>query len=37
MIHAFDEKYLDDAIRNWGEAFDIARNACQINLDDFSP
>ena len=37
MIHTFDEKYWDDAIRNLGEAFDFARNACQINLDDFSP
>ena len=31
MIHTFDEKYWDDAICNLGEAFDFARNACQIN------
>ncbi len=35
MIHAFDEKYLDDAMRNLGEAFDFARNVCQVELDDF--
>lgn len=35
MIHAFDEKYLDDAMRNLGEAFDFARHVCQVELDDF--
>ena len=35
MIHAYDEQYLDDAMRNMGEAFDFARNICQVDLDDF--
>ena len=35
MIHAYDEQYLDDAMRNLGEAFDFARNICQVDLDDF--
>ena len=26
MIHAYDKKYLDDAMRNLGEAFDYAMN-----------
>ena len=35
MIHAYDEQYLDDAMRNLGEAFDFVRNICQVDLDDF--
>lgn len=35
MIRAYDEQYLSDAMRNLGEAFDFARNVCQIGLDDF--
>lgn len=35
MMHAYDEMYLDDAMRNLGEAFDYACNACHIKLDDF--
>ena len=35
MIHAYDEQYLSDAMRNLGEAFDFARNVCQIELDTF--
>lgn len=33
---AYDEKYLDDAMKNLGEAFDYAVNSCQNNPDDFS-
>ena len=32
---AYDEKYLDDAMRNLGEAADYAVNACQISLEQF--
>ena len=35
MIHAYDKRYLDDAMRNLGEAFDYAVNNCQIESDDF--
>lgn len=35
MIHAYAETYLDDAMRNLGEAFDYAANVCGIDLDDF--
>ena len=35
MIHAYDEQYLSDAMHNLGEAFDFARNVCQIELDTF--
>ena len=35
MIRAYDEQYLNDAIHNLGEAFDFARNVCQIELDSF--
>ena len=35
MIHAYDKQYLDDAMRNLGEAFDYAANNCGIKLDDF--
>ena len=35
MIHAYNEQYLDDAMRNLGEAFDFARHVCKIDLDDF--
>ena len=35
MIHAYDEQYLSDAMRNLGEAFDFARNVCRIDLDTF--
>jgi len=36
MIHAYDKQYLDDAMRNLGEAFDYAANDCRINLDEFA-
>lgn len=35
MIHAYDKQYLDDAMRNLGEAFDYAVNDCRIEIDDF--
>lgn len=35
MIHAYDEKYLDDAMRNLGEAVDYAVNQCKIEMDMF--
>lgn len=35
MIRAYDEQYLNDAIHNLAEAFDFARNVCQIELDSF--
>ena len=35
MIRAYDEQYLSDAMHNLGEAFDFARNVCQIELDNF--
>ena len=35
MMHAYDEQYLDDAMRNLGEAADYAVNACKINLQKF--
>ena len=35
MIHAYDKQYLDDAMRNLGEAFDYAINNCRIEIDDF--
>ncbi len=35
MCYAYDEKYIDDAMRNLGEAFDYAYNYCGIQLDEF--
>ena len=35
MTRAYSEYYLDDAMRNLGEAFDFARNVCILELDDF--
>ena len=35
MIRAYDEQYLNDAMRNLGEAFDFASNVCLVKLDDF--
>lgn len=35
MTGAYDEMYLDDAMKNLGEAFDYAANGCKIDLDDF--
>ena len=35
MIHAYSENYLDDAMRNLGEAFDFAHAVCHLDLDSF--
>ena len=35
MIRAYDKQYLDDAMRNLGEAFDYAANNCGIEPDIF--
>ena len=35
MIHAYSENYLDDAMRNLGEAFDFAHTVCHLDLDSF--
>lgn len=36
MIPAYDEKYVDDAMRNLGEAFDYAVNVCGIESNHFA-
>lgn len=35
-MNAYDEKYLDDAMKNLGEAFDYAVNACGKSADAFA-
>lgn len=35
MIHAYDEKYLDDAMDNLGEMTDYIANACDMDLDTY--
>ena len=35
MIHAYNENYLDDAMRNLGEAFDFAYAVSHLELDNF--
>ena len=35
MMHAYDKKYLDDAMKNLGEAFDYAINDCRMLPDEF--
>lgn len=35
MIHAYSKLYLDDAMRNLGEALDYAVNSCKMNPDTF--
>ena len=35
-MKAYDEKYLDDAMKNLGEAFDYAVNACNKDADEFA-
>lgn len=34
-MHAYDELYLDDAMKCLGEAMDYAVNSCNIKMDDF--
>ena len=35
MTHAYAESYLNDAMENFGEAFDYAVNACMIDIETF--
>ena len=35
MIHAYSNEYLDDAMRNLGEALDYAVNSCNMAADAF--
>ncbi|MBQ9989582.1 MAG: helix-turn-helix transcriptional regulator [Lachnospiraceae bacterium] len=35
MIHAYDNQYLDDAMKCLGEAMDYAANSCGMNMDTF--
>lgn len=35
-MNAYDEKYLDDAMKNLGEAFDYAVNGCKMEPDEFA-
>lgn len=35
MIHAYDNQYLDDAMKCLGEAMDYAANSCQMDMDSF--
>ena len=35
MIRAYDNQYLDDAMKCLGEAMDYAANSCQMDLDSF--
>ena len=36
MIRAYDEGYLDDAMKCLGEAMDYAANSCEIKMDSLS-
>ena len=36
MPYAYDIKYLDDAMKNLGEAFDYVANDCGISMDYFA-
>lgn len=35
MMYAYDEMYLNDAMKNLGEAFDYSANVLNIPMDDF--
>ena len=35
MMYAYDELYLNDAMRNLGEAFDYSATVLKIPMDDF--
>ncbi len=35
MMHVYDEKYLNDAMRNLGEAFDYSATVLNISMDNF--
>ena len=34
-MHAYNKQYLDDAMRNLGEAFDYVANACKMDMNEF--
>lgn len=36
MVSRYDEMYLEDAMRNLGEAFDYATNSCKMGADEFA-
>lgn len=36
MMSAYDEMYLDDSMKNLGESFDYAVNACNMDSDNFA-
>jgi len=36
MTYAYDEKYVDNAMQNLGEAFDYAVNSCKMDITDFA-
>lgn len=35
MTHAYDKKYLDDAMHNLGEAMDFAQSVCHLEPEEF--
>lgn len=35
MMYAYNENYLDDAMKNLGEALDYAVNMCHLDADEF--
>ncbi len=35
MMHAYDECYLNDAMKNLGEAVDYAVNCCKLSMSEF--
>ena len=35
MMYAYNESYLNSAMKNLGEAFDYATNICNLGLDEF--
>ena len=36
MIRAYEESYLNDAVRNLSAAFDYAINVCKLDVEEFS-
>ena len=35
MIHAYNNQYLDDAMKCLGEAMDYVVNSCKLDMDTF--
>lgn len=35
MTHAYDSRYLDDAMRSLGEAMEYVANSCHLDMDEF--